>query len=85
MRAVSHDNNNGTETVQIFVLKESNKTQEEVKWDETAIKKNRTSRNDDGSSNTKCPKGGRRPKELQPDNEVRTLSKRQEERWGMDF
>ena len=38
MRAVSHDNSNGTETVQIFVLKESNKTQEEVTWDETAIK-----------------------------------------------
>ena len=33
----------------------------------------------------KCPKDGRRPKELQPDNEVRTLSKRQEERRGMDF
>ena len=58
MRAVSHDNSNGRETVQIFVLKESNKTQEEVTWDEKAILKNGTSRKDDGSSNTKSPKGG---------------------------
>ena len=31
--------------------------------------KTRSSRTDDGSSSTKCPKGGRRPKE-QPHNKV---------------
>ena len=44
--------------------------------------KTRSSRNDDGSSNTKCPKGGKRPIELQPDNKVWTLSKRQEKKRG---
>ena len=30
--------------------------------------KTRSSRKDNGSSNIKRPRGGRRPKELQPDN-----------------
>ena len=84
MRAVSHDNSNGREAVQIFVLKVT-KRRRKLHGTRQRFLKNRTSRKDDGSSDTKCPKGGRRPKELQPDNEVRTLSKRQEERRGMDF
>ena len=35
--------------------------------------KTRSCRKDDGSSNTKFPKGARKPKELQPDKEVRTV------------
>ena len=41
--------------------------------------KTRSFRKDDGSSNIKCSRSGRRPEELQPDNEVWTLSKRQED------
>ena len=40
---------------------------------------------DDGLSNTECPKGERTSKELQPDNEIWTPSKRQEERRVEDF
>ena len=41
--------------------------------------KTRSSRKADGSSNTECPKGGRRPKEHQSDIKVWTPSKRREE------
>ena len=47
--------------------------------------KTRSSRKADGSSNTKYPKGRRRPRELQPDNKVWTPSKRQVKRRIVDF